>query len=88
MHALGRYEADAEPVDGPPAEILDEASFRAARAGVAATLPDGACTLRPVAELLVETELIRPAARELGCEPQLDDLAALPDDGGSAGLQR
>ncbi|MGI9099605.1 MAG: carboxylate-amine ligase [Solirubrobacteraceae bacterium] len=64
VHALARYEADAEPVEGPPAELLDEASFRAARAGVDATLPDGEDHLRPVAELLEETvALVRPAAR-------------------------
>jgi carboxylate-amine ligase len=89
VHALARYEAEAEPVEGPPAEILDEASFRGARAGVAATLPDDSCALRPVAELLAElTELVRPAACELGCEAQLDDLAALLGDGGGAGIQR
>ena len=89
VHALARYEAAAEPVDGPPAEILDEASFRAGRAGVEATLPDRSCGLRPVAELLDETtERIRPAARELGCEAQLDDLAQLLADGGGAGIQR
>lgn len=89
VHALALYEAGAEPVDGPPAEILDEASFRAARAGVAATLPDCACALRPVTELLAETiGLIRSAGRELQCEAQLDDLVALLDDGGGAGIQR
>jgi carboxylate-amine ligase len=89
IHALARYEADAEPVKGPPAEILDEASFRAARDGVAATLPDSTCTLRPVADLLAETtERIRPAPRDLNCEQQLDDLAALLGDGGGAGIQR
>jgi glutamate---cysteine ligase / carboxylate-amine ligase len=33
VHSLARQEATAEPVPGPPAEILDEASFRAARCG-------------------------------------------------------
>ncbi|HEV7805866.1 MAG TPA: YbdK family carboxylate-amine ligase [Solirubrobacteraceae bacterium] len=89
VHALARHAADAEPIDGPPAEILDEASFRAGRAGVDATLPDEGCRLRPVAELLEETvELMRPAARELRCEAQLDDLAQLLADGGGAGVQR
>ncbi|MBA3747111.1 MAG: YbdK family carboxylate-amine ligase, partial [Solirubrobacterales bacterium] len=48
VHALARYEAQAEPVEGPPEEILDEASFRAGRKGVEATLPDGQDRLRPV----------------------------------------
>jgi carboxylate-amine ligase len=89
VHALARHEAGAEPLEGPPAEILDEASFRAARAGIDATLPDDEARLRPVAELLEETvALVRPAARELRCEPQLDGLERLLADGGGAGVQR
>jgi carboxylate-amine ligase len=89
VHALARHEAEADPVEGPPAEILDEASFRAARAGIEATLPDDEMRLRPVAELLEDTvALVRPAARELRCESQLDDLAQLFADGGGAGVQR
>jgi len=89
VQSLARYEAGAEPVDGPPNEILDEASFRAAREGVAATLPDDEDELRPVAELLERMiEQIRPAARELRCEAQIDDLSVLLDCGGGAGIQR
>jgi len=89
VQALARHEATAEPVAGPPPEILDEASFRAARAGVAATLPGTDGRLRPVAELLAETvELVREDARALGCEVQLAALPALVDEGGGAGIQR
>jgi carboxylate-amine ligase len=89
VHALARHEAEADPVEGPPAEILDEASFRAARAGIDATLPDDELRLRPVAELLRETmALVRPAARELRCEAQLADLERLVEEGGGAGVQR
>jgi glutamate---cysteine ligase / carboxylate-amine ligase len=89
VHALSRHEAGAEPREGPPAEILDEASFRAARAGVNATLPDDDDRLRPVAEMIVEAiARLRPAARELGCEAELEDLAGLVADGGGAGIQR
>ena len=89
VHALARHAAQAEPVEGPPGEVLDEASFRAARGGVEATLPDGEDRMRPVAELLEETvALVRPAARDLRCERQLDDLTRLLADGGGAGLQR
>jgi len=89
VHALARHEARAEPVEGPPPEILEEASFRAAREGVNATLPDGEECLRPVGELLAETvALVRETAVELGCEGQLDGLAGLLADGGGAGLQR
>ena len=42
-----------------------------------------------MAELLEETvALVRPAARELRCETQLDDLPRLLADGGGAGIQR
>ena len=89
IHALARHEAEAVPVAGPPPEILEEASFRAARGGVDATLPDAAGRLRPVAELLEETvELARPSARALECEAHLDGLFDLRAHGGGAGLQR
>ena len=89
VHALARYEACAEPASGPPGEILDEACFRAARAGVDATLPDVDDRIRPVRELVEETlELVRSAARELDCEACLDGIAELLADGGGAGLQR
>ena len=89
VHALARHESQAEPVEGPPGEILDEASFRAAREGIRATLPDEQDRLRPVAELLEETvELVRAAARELRGEHRLDGLAPLVAEGGGAGVQR
>jgi carboxylate-amine ligase len=89
VHALARHHAQTEPIDGPPEEILDEASFRAARAGVEATLPDAEDQLRPVAEMVQETiALLRPAAVELGCADQLEDLTQLVADGGGAGVQR
>jgi glutamate---cysteine ligase / carboxylate-amine ligase len=89
VHALARHEADAEPIEGPPPEILDEASFRAAREGIEATLPDDDLRLRPVAELAAETlARIRPAARELDCADELSDLAWLVADGGGAAAQR
>ena len=90
VHSLARHEASAAPGAGPPPEILEEASFRAARAGVEATLPDAAGgSLCPVGDLLAETiELARPHARELGCEAELDALSGVAGEGGGAGLQR
>ena len=89
VHALARHEALADPVPGPPPEILEEACFRAARNGVDARLPDDDGRLRPVPELLEGTlELARPSARELGCETELEGLRALVETGGGAGLQR
>jgi carboxylate-amine ligase len=89
VHALARYEAEAEPVEGPPPEILDEASFRAAREGLEATLPDGEDRLRPVGEMISETaERLRATALALRCESELDDVARLVADRGGAGVQR
>jgi carboxylate-amine ligase len=89
VHALARHHAEVDPIGGPPPEIVDEASFRAARAGVEATLPDADDQLRPVAELVAETiALLRPAALELRCADQLEDLTQLMADGGGAGVQR
>jgi carboxylate-amine ligase len=89
VHALARHEADAEPGEEPPPEILDEASFRAAREGLAATLPGDDDRLRPVGELAGEAiERLRPAAREMRCGAQLQSLAELLSDGGGAGVQR
>ena len=89
VQALALHESRARPVEGPPADILDEASFRASRAGVEATLPDEDHCLRPVPELLERmVDAVRPAAAQLGCAAQLDDLAELLADGGGAGIQR
>jgi carboxylate-amine ligase len=99
VHALARHftepeagagaGADAQQTGGMAPEILDEASFRAAREGVAATLPDEEGHLRPVDELVAETlERVRPAARELGCADELEGIPALVTDGGGAGVQR
>jgi glutamate---cysteine ligase / carboxylate-amine ligase len=89
VHALAHHVAHAEPVPGPSVEVLEEASFRAARFGVTARLPDRDGHLRPVAELLAETvDAARDSARELGCEAELAGLRELAAHGGGAGLQR
>jgi glutamate---cysteine ligase / carboxylate-amine ligase len=89
IHSLSRHEAEAHSAPGPPGEILEEASYRAARGGVEAELPDPTYELRPVRELLEETiDLARPCAREIGCEAELDSLTELVDAGGGAGIQR
>src|SRR5208283_1859099 len=89
-HCLARHavEDGADPPD-PPAELLEEAIFRAARFGVQARLPDADGNLHHVSELLDEAlEAARGQAAELGCA---DELAALPEllaRGGGAGRQR
>lgn len=89
VQSLALHESRCRPAEDPPMELLDEASFRAAREGVKATLPDEDDRLRPVPELLERmVEAIRPAAVELGCVAQLDDLFELLADGGGAGVQR
>ncbi|MGH2865594.1 MAG: carboxylate-amine ligase, partial [Solirubrobacteraceae bacterium] len=88
-HCLARHAAEAEPEPDPPAEVLEEGVFRAARFGVQARLPDAEGRLRPVAELLRDTlDVAGDRAAALGC---VDDLAALPgllQRGGGAGRQR
>jgi glutamate---cysteine ligase / carboxylate-amine ligase len=88
-HCLARYEAEADPEPDPPAEVLEEGIFRAARFGVAARLPDASGHLRPVAELLDDAlGRARAYAGELGCAQELDGLPALLALGGGAGRQR
>ena len=66
VHALAQHEATAEPVPVRP-EILEEASYRAGRDGLAAALPDIDGTVRPSPMCSKETlALARPAAQESG----------------------
>jgi carboxylate-amine ligase len=91
VHCLARSEAERPTAGGaePPGELLDEASFRAARWGIAARLPDADGRLRTVPELLAEAlASARPHARELDCEAELEDVRRLLEDGGGAGRQR
>ena len=90
IQCLARHEATAdEPTEGPPSEILEEASYRAARAGTEAELPDADGRMRGAAELMAEAvELARPHARELDCEAEVEAVPQLLEVGGGAGLQR
>ena len=89
MHCLARHAAEADPEPDPPAEVLEEGSFRAARFGVHARLPDAEGRLAPVGELLDEALAIaRGYARELDCADQLNGLPALLARGGGAGPAR
>jgi carboxylate-amine ligase len=91
VHCLARHEAEAEPVanSATPAEVLEEGSFRAARYGVRANLPDADGRLRPVSELLdAALTVARTYAGELGCEEELAILPAMLARGGGAGRQR
>jgi carboxylate-amine ligase len=88
-HALARREAEAPPRPPLAPELLDEASYRAGREGLAAELPDADGRLRPVRAVLgTALALARPHAAELGSEAELDGLADLVEEGGGAGVQR
>jgi glutamate---cysteine ligase / carboxylate-amine ligase len=88
-HCLAYDAAHADPEPDPPAEVLEEGAFRAARFGVEARLPDPDGRLRPVAELLdAALALARRHADELHCADALDVLPALVRRGGGAGRQR
>ena len=89
-HCLAVHEATrTDPPAGPPGEILDEASFRAARYGTHARLPDAEGRLRPLGDLLAAAlDAVRGHARELGCEDELDATRRLVERGGGAGRQR
>jgi carboxylate-amine ligase len=88
VQCLARHEAESDPAPGPAPEVLDEASSKAGRLGVAARLPDEELRLRPVSELLASAmDLARPRAREIGCAEELEGLTALLEAGGGAGLQ-
>lgn len=88
-HCLARHAAEAQPEPDPPAEVLEEGGFRAARFGVRARLPDAEGRLRSVAELLGDALAIAGGhAQELGCVSELAGLPALLARGGGAGRQR
>jgi carboxylate-amine ligase len=89
VHCLARHAAEADPEPDPPAEVLEEGIFRAARFGVGARLPDADGQLRLVSELLDDAlTLAHGYADELHCADELDGLPALLARGGGAGRQR
>jgi carboxylate-amine ligase len=88
-HCLVHHAAQSDPAPDPPAEVLEEGAFRAARFGVDAELPDPDGRLRPVTELLdAALAVARDHADELHCADALAVLPALLRRGGGAGRQR
>ena len=88
-HCLARHCAEAEPEPDQPADVLEEGSFRAARYGTRAELPDADGDLHPVDELLERTlQGVGHHADELGCARELASLQGLLERGGGAGRQR
>lgn len=89
VHCLARHAAEIDGAPDHPAEILEEATFRAARYGTGAMLPDADGELRPVSEMLDEALAVAgPYSHELKCERELERLPALVAGGGGAGRQR
>jgi glutamate---cysteine ligase / carboxylate-amine ligase len=88
-HCLARHAATGVSEPDPPAELLDEAAFRAARFGVTAELPGADGRRRPVRSILEDVlNMVRDDARELGCEDEVDATRRLLEHGGGAGRQR
>jgi carboxylate-amine ligase len=89
IHCLARHEAERRRAPNPPAELLEEGLFRAARFGMSARLPDPEGRLRPVPELIEEALQIADGyADELQCREALGRLPDLIEYGGGAGRQR
>ncbi len=89
VHCLARNAAEAEAIDGPAPEVLEEAMFRAARFGIRADIPDAHGSRRAVSDLLADAlARIRDRARELGCVQELAALPELLNRGGGAAAQR
>ena len=89
VHCLARHAAEAGPRPDTPTEILEEATFRAARFGASARLPDADGVLRPVSEMLDQALSVAGAhSRELDCVRELEHCPAMLARGGGAGFQR
>ena len=89
VHCLARDAAEAGPGVDPPAELLEEGIFRAARFGV-----DGRATRTrrapaPGHRAAASTRSpAGPACRRAGCAEELAGLPELLARGGGAGFQR
>jgi carboxylate-amine ligase len=88
VQGLAKHFAESSPGKPLRREVVAEASFRAGRDGVGATLPDGD-SLRPVREIAAEVlALVRPHARALGSEAPLEEVERIVREGNGADRQR
>jgi glutamate---cysteine ligase / carboxylate-amine ligase len=88
-HCLACHAATGPGQPDPAPEILDEATFRAARFGTDAELPGADGRRRPVGLILQDVlNTVRGHASDLGCEDELDATRRLLEHGGGAGRQR
>jgi carboxylate-amine ligase len=84
-HCLAHEAASAPDRPHPPAEVLEEAIFKAARFGTRARLPDAEGHPRSLPEILRTTlPGAREHAQELGCEAELEGLEGLLARSGEA----
>jgi len=89
VHGLVLAALEDPPVDPlPPREVLVEASYRAGRDGLQATVWDGA-GMRPVRELAAAAiERARPHARDLGADGALGEVERILREGNGADRMR
>jgi carboxylate-amine ligase len=88
VQGLAKYLAESAPTDPVRREVIAEASFRAGRDGIAATLPENG-SMRPVSEIAAEVlATVRPHARELGSEAPLEEIERILREGNGADRQR
>jgi carboxylate-amine ligase len=88
VQGLAKHFAQSRPTIPARPEVVAEASFRASRDGVSATLYDGRSML-PLPQLARESvERARPQARELGSEDALEEVERILRDGNGADRQR
>jgi carboxylate-amine ligase len=88
VQGLAKHFAESRANTAAPPEIIAEASFRAGRDGIDATLPNSD-SLRPVPDIArAVVALVRPHARELGSEAELEEIERILQDGNGANRQR
>jgi carboxylate-amine ligase len=89
VHGLALHSATVPAASpDPPAEVLDESCFRAARDGVDAVILDGDA-LRPLPEIAREAvAMARSHLRPEGADAALDGVEAILRGGGGAARQR
>jgi glutamate---cysteine ligase / carboxylate-amine ligase len=88
IQALAKHLAEDPPDVATRPEVIAEASFRAGRDGIEATLPHRG-SMRPVREIAADLlALARPHARELGSEEPMDEIERILSQGNGADRQR
>jgi glutamate---cysteine ligase / carboxylate-amine ligase len=89
VHCLTRVEAERWHGDIPAREALAESSFQATRHGLDADLLDRDGTRVPARELTRQrVEECAAVALELGCEPELERVLEIVEEGCGADIQR